>query len=60
MTFVSCANLSENEPNEQNGPKIDVGLCHFFFLPRVLITCLSDVLMARVGFGALWPGCFMP
>ena len=32
----------------------------FFFLPRVSVTLLRTILMAVVGFGALWPGRFMP
>ena len=50
MTFVSCANnVSENYTRRTKGPKIEVYLCHFFFLPRVLITCVSAILMAGAG-----------
>ena len=30
MTFVSCPNLSENEPNEQNVPKSTSAFAIFF------------------------------
>ena len=58
LLFV-CISMRKSSPRSETAKNRRRSL-PFFFLPRVLNTCLGAIFMVGAGFGALWPGRFMP